>query len=319
MFFYSDQELDYAVRRGSRRVEQRPPADRLRSQPICRRKKAKLSRRSGPTSSSIRAASRSRRACVKTRSSTCCRTSSTTRPTPRRAHRAPRSTTTAGKWWRCTMPASRPRPPTAGSRRPTARHGVRRWARTVSTGSPTKECGSAVSSSTFASRSPMTLHLALFNAMLAPSQETRPVVFDNGAAPRLPGGYTPLATASPDGTATWTIPLTVSINLGFSAVSAARAAPGPSCARRDRGALRPPACGACDRARVTAAARTKSSPRPAPQSRIAAMSWAYGSATCSRTDASQRSAHSSSRSARRRASPIWLPLASRNCRRPSAE
>ena len=64
-------------------------------------------------------------------------------------------------------------------------------------------------------------HRALFDAMLLSSPEEHSVVADrNRQAPPTAGDQTGVLTMSPDGMATWTIPLTVSVNVG------GRAAPG---------------------------------------------------------------------------------------------
>jgi V8-like Glu-specific endopeptidase len=69
-------------------------------------------------------------------------------------------------------------------------------------------------------------HRAMFNDMLSPSSETRPVVVDGGRR------TIPVAdvrengpTMAPDGTATWTLPLTISVNLGGKSSSAPPATP----------------------------------------------------------------------------------------------
>jgi len=66
-------------------------------------------------------------------------------------------------------------------------------------------------------------HRALFDAMLAPSSETQPLVVGQARpAAQGPSGYAGSLTTAADGSATWTIPLTVSINVGGQAV------PGPT-------------------------------------------------------------------------------------------
>jgi V8-like Glu-specific endopeptidase len=62
-------------------------------------------------------------------------------------------------------------------------------------------------------------HRALFNAMLAPSIQPQPS--DNGQTSREGTGQTGVLTTSRDWSAIWTIPLTVSINVGGSAVATA--------------------------------------------------------------------------------------------------
>jgi V8-like Glu-specific endopeptidase len=58
-------------------------------------------------------------------------------------------------------------------------------------------------------------HRALFNAMLAPSNETQPMDKDRTThLVRDRSGQSAVLTTTPDGAATWTIPLTVSVNVG---------------------------------------------------------------------------------------------------------
>jgi V8-like Glu-specific endopeptidase len=72
-------------------------------------------------------------------------------------------------------------------------------------------------------------HRALFTAMLAPSSESQPLVADRSRQP-LPtvGGQAGTLTTTSDGSAIWTIPLTVSINVGGSIAAAAAPVSAPA-------------------------------------------------------------------------------------------
>jgi endonuclease G len=66
-------------------------------------------------------------------------------------------------------------------------------------------------------------HRALFNSMLATSSEMQPLVADPGKqVPASAAARSERLTTSPDGSATWTIPLTVSVNLGAGGALAAQ-------------------------------------------------------------------------------------------------
>ena len=130
-------------------------------------------------------------------------------------------------------------------------------------------------------------HRTLFEAMLAQTQETQPVVVDPiRRAWRTPDHLTTLAPSG-DGSATWTIPLTVSINvggglnLGGTGPTAAARPPAPPAVVMPP---TPPGLGAAPRPapRAKAAARMKCSRPLAKHSSSGPMSWACASATCSR-------------------------------------
>lgn len=79
-------------------------------------------------------------------------------------------------------------------------------------------------------------HRTLFNEMLAPSQDIAPLVV---GLPREAGKQAPplaamTATVAEDGSATWTIPLTVTVNVGGRAVGPASVAPPPQPSPPDR-------------------------------------------------------------------------------------